>query len=108
MKEYGIHNGARGRIKSWILHPDDVARIQACKEGEVILTQLPSKIIIHMETPMRKNHPDWPEQHFPLSPVTTYWNLAGKFGSEPVEIMRRGFDIVPFLLLLSKARLEEL
>ncbi len=95
MKEYGIHNGARGRIKDWTLHPDDVARMSANTDGEVILTQLPLRIVLHMETPMRKKHPDYPDQHFPVKPVTNYWNLAGRFGDEAVEIRRRGYGMVP-------------
>ncbi len=95
MKEYGIHNGARGRIKDWTLHPDDVARMSANTDGEVILTQLPLRIVLHMETPMRKKHPDYLDQHFPLKPVTNYWNLAGRFGDEAVEIRRRGYGMVP-------------
>ena len=44
---------------------------------------------------MRKKHPDYPDQHFPLKPVTNYWNLAGRFGDEAVEIRRRGYGMVP-------------
>ena len=90
MKEYGIHNGARGRVKHWTLHPDDVARLNNDDAAEVILTQLPVTVVLEMETKMRKQHPDYPPQHFPLKPVTTYWNLGGSFGTDAVEIKRRG------------------
>jgi len=95
MKEYGIHNGGRGRIRDWVLHPDDVARLQTNSDGEVTLTQLPLRIVLCMETPMRKKHPEYPDKHFPLLPVTTYWNLGGHFGSDAVEIRRRGYGMVP-------------
>ena len=95
MKEYGIHNGARGRLVDWTLHPDDVLRLQNCTDGEVTLTELPLVLVLFMETTMLKKHPDYPEQHFPLTPVTTYWMLGGSTGSEAVEIRRRGFGMVP-------------
>ena len=72
MKEYGIHNGARDRIRDWTLHPDDIARLQNCTDGEVTLTQMPLNLLLLMETPMAKTHPDYPEKYFPLTPVTTY------------------------------------
>ncbi len=95
MKEHGINNGARGRLRDWTLHDDDVVRLQNCTDGEVTLTELPLVLVLFMETPMRKKHPDYPEQHFPLTPVTTYWFLGGSSGSEAVEIRRRGFAMVP-------------
>ena len=70
MKEYGIHKGARGRIKAWTLHEDDVNRLANTKDAEVTLTQMPAKIIIKLETRMHKKHPDYVEQHFPLRPIT--------------------------------------
>ena len=90
MKEYGIHNGARGRIRDWKLHPDDIARLRTNHEGEVTLTELPLRVVLFMETRMLKKHPEYPEHHFPLTPVTTYWTLGGRGGSEAVEIRRRG------------------
>jgi len=95
MKEHGIHNGARGRIRDVVLHPDDLARLKDNMAGEVILTQLPLVIVLYMETPMIKNHPDYPANHFPLKPVTTYWQLGARFGEEAVEIRRRGYGMVP-------------
>ena len=89
------NNGARGRIRDWTLQPEDVLRLTACADGEVVLTQLPLRIVLHMETPMTKKHPDYPEQHFPITPVTNYWNLSGHFGADPVEIKRRGYGMVP-------------
>jgi len=95
MKQYGIHNGARGRIKDWTLHPDDLDRVAQSQESEIILTQLPTRIVLEMETQMSQKHPEYPEQHFPLTPVTNYWNLGSWGGSEAVEIRRRGYGMVP-------------
>ena len=55
MKEYGIHNGARGRIRGWTLHPQDVTRLQTCTDGEVTLTQSPLEVVLFMETPCGRN-----------------------------------------------------
>ena len=95
MKEYGVHNGARGRIKGWTLHDDDVLRLASDQAAEVILTELPLRIILEMETVMYKKHPDWPERYFPLQPVTNYWNLGGSASAEAIEIRRRGYGLVP-------------
>ena len=95
MKEYEIHKGARGRLKDWTLHPSDVIRLQTCTDGEVTLTELPLVLVLCMETPMLKKHPDYPANHFPFTPVTTYWNLGGSGSTEAVEIRRRGFGMVP-------------
>ena len=94
MKEHGIHNGARGKLVDWTLHPDDVLRLQNCTDGEVTLTQLPLVLVLCMETRMLKKHPDYPEQHFPVTPVWTNWTL-GAGGSDQVDIRRRGFGMVP-------------
>ena len=95
MKEYGVHNGARGRIRGWTLHPNDEERLRDCTDGEVTLTELPSKNILFLHTPMRRQYPGLPEGHFPLSPVTTEWQLGGNFGDEGIRIRRRGFPLVP-------------
>ena len=91
MKEYGVHNGARGRIRSWTLHPDDVSRLANNKEAEVVLNELPLQIVLEMETVIYKKHPDRPDHYFPLKPVTNYWNLGGSSGTNVVEIRRRGY-----------------
>ena len=95
MKQYGIHNGARGRIKDWTLHPDDLVRVAQSQDSEIILTQLPTRIVLEMETQMSQKHPEYPEQHFPLTPVTNYWSLGSWGGSEAVEIRRRGYGMLP-------------
>ena len=82
MKAYGVHNGARGRVKDWTLQPEDVARGTAATEGEVILTQLPLRIGVQLETPMRQQHPDYPEKHFPLTPPFAKNCCKAKLGNE--------------------------
>ena len=39
--EYGLHNGARGGLRGWELHPDDLASLSTNASNEVILTHLP-------------------------------------------------------------------
>ena len=55
MKRYGIHNGARGRIKDWTLHPDDLDRAAVSEEAEIILTQLPLRIVVEFERSMHEH-----------------------------------------------------
>ena len=41
---------------------------------------------------MKKPYPDLPANWFPMSPVTTYWNLDR---DDNIEIARRGYPLVP-------------
>ena len=65
------------------------------EEAEIILTQLPLRIVVEFETSMHEQHPDYPPKHFPLTPLTNYWTLGRRFGTDGVEIRRRGYAMVP-------------
>ena len=93
-KEYGVHNGSRGWVREWQLHENDIARLQSDTSAEIILSELPERIITEFEQPLKKQYPGLPPNHFPLAPVSTYWNLS-KEGDEPVEIVRKGYPLVP-------------
>ena len=91
-KEYGIHNGAQCVRKAWTLDVQDMALLANNTDGEVSLQCLPEKLYVQMETPMKKAYPGLPEKWFPMTPVSTYWNLDA---DENVDIARRGDPLVP-------------
>ena len=95
MSQYGIHNGARGEIIGWTLHAEDEAWVAQCKDAELILKHLPTRIILKMENRMTKKHPDLPEQHYILKPGAVEWSLDGRFGQDAVILRRRGYTMVP-------------
>ena len=91
-KDYGISNGSTGILKAWQFAKEDMEAIRDDSSPQVVLKALPHKLVIQMTRPMKKQYPGMPENCFPLSPVTVYWNLdtVGE-----IQIRRRGFPIVP-------------
>ena len=76
-KEYGIHNGGKCLLKGWHLSDKDVATLKEQPEGGThVLQELPETLFMEMLTPMKKNYPNIPENWFPMTPVTKYWNLG--------------------------------
>ena len=92
-KESGIHNGSRGRVKAWTLHPDDEKEISNCADQEIVLKHLPSVVWLESDQDLKRQHPDAPKKNwFPLRPITNLWTLDAL---AYVEIARKGFAAVP-------------
>ena len=92
-RKYGVHNGARCRLKAWDLEEDDEKTIRENrKDPFIVLKFMPKVLYIEMEKPLKEPYPDLPENWFPLKPVDTYWCLDP---TEHIEISRRGFPLVP-------------
>lgn len=74
-KKYGIHNGARCKLKAWHLSEQDYEALENCTDDAIILKELPKTLFVEMETPMKAQYPGLPENWFPMAPTTTYWSL---------------------------------
>ena len=75
-REYGVHNGATCVLQAWELDAMDKTALEDSQETQVVLRGLPKKLIVEMDRPLLKQYPGLPGNHFPLSPVTVYWNLG--------------------------------
>ena len=91
-KEYGIHNGERCVLKAWVFEEKDMDRLKNSIDREVVLEWLPKTLYIEMEKPLKKPYPGLPDKWFPLTPITTWWELDAQ---ENICISRRGFPLVP-------------
>ena len=91
LKKYGVHNGARCRFRGWDVHPADASALQSCKEPEIVLKYMPTKLFVEMlvHIPTYNNLPkNWVA--IPIS--SSHWTLSR--GGD-IEIQRRGFALVP-------------
>ena len=91
-KEYGIHNGAKCRLKDWHFSETDEKNAKVHKEGTLVLQELPKKLFLEMLTPMKKAYPNLPAKWFPMTPLSKYWCLDS---DECIDICRRGYPLVP-------------
>ena len=91
-KEFGIHNGARCRLKNWTLHEEDEQHIATTADSEIVLTRMPSILWGQMERELPKPYPGAPPYLFPLKPLSNEWCLDA---DENIHIQRKGFPVVP-------------
>ena len=54
-REYGIHNGARCKLKSVQLDEKDAIALEGALDPEVVLQAMPIKLYVEMEAPMKKH-----------------------------------------------------
>ena len=69
--------------------------MKASKASELTLQKMPLHLIMETDTPMSVQCPGLPENHFPLSPATTYWNLPSEPG-ERMQVKSIGFPLIPY------------
>jgi hypothetical protein len=50
LKLHGVYNQARGRLRGWELHDEDLALLDRNAEAEVVLRHLPKRIFVEMES----------------------------------------------------------
>ena len=92
-KKYGVHNGARCRLKAWDLADADAAAVESNTTAEfIVLEAMPKVLFIEMEQALKQPYPGLPPRWFPMKPVEIYWTLDAE---ERIDIARRGFPLVP-------------
>ena len=91
-KEFGIHNGARCRLKAWTLHGDDEQHLATAIDSEIVLAHMPTILWVQMERELPKPYPGAPPNLFPMKPLSNDWCLDK---DDQIHIRRRGFPVVP-------------
>ena len=91
-KKYRISKGVQCRARALTLHETDIARMQAGATAELVLSHLPKVLFVEVVGQTIPTYPGLPEQWFPLKLGLQSWFLDKE---KNVEIVRRGFPVVP-------------
>ena len=92
LKDHGVYNQARCRVRGWELHETDAVRVKESNDPELILQHLPKRIFVEMERKTFPRYQDLTEHWVPLPVTTTVWHLDR---NEAIRIKRRGFACSP-------------
>ena len=61
LKEHGVYNQARCRVRGWELHELDAIRVKDSSDPELMLQQLPKRIFVEMERKTFPRYQNLPE-----------------------------------------------
>ena len=91
-RQMGVFKNARGKIKGWLLSPEEQERLEQCAEAEVVLRQRPRAIFIEVESATDKMPVVGDKRIFTLRVQVKQWSLDA---NGQVKVRRFGFPIVP-------------
>ena len=88
----GVFKNARGWLRGWELHEDELKRLETMSEPEIVLVRRPRYLYIELEAPT----PELPltdgKPIFKVSVQVRVWSLDT---TGTVKILRYGFNLVP-------------
>ena len=91
-REQGVFKHTRGILRTWQLHEDELSRINALDDPEVVLYQRPVKLFIEVPSATKLMPTINGRKMYTLSVQVRPWSLD-KAGA--IKIARYGFPIVP-------------
>ena len=92
LKEHGVYNQARCRVRGFDLHEEDAERLRDNHDTEVILKHLPKKIFVEMQLKHFPQYEGLPKHWVPIPVASTIWYLDKE---KAIPISRKGFAVVP-------------
>ena len=88
----GVFKNARGWLRGWELHEDELKRLETMSEPEIVLVRRPRYLYVELEAPT----PELPltdgKPIFKMSVQVRVWSLDA---TGTVKILRYGFNLVP-------------